>query len=505
MHRPLSLRWLPFWAALAAALAFRLASLDVRPLHHDEGVAAAFELAVAQGRPYAYDPGGYHGPFLYYLGAGLLWLLGTGDAALRLPVAIASALMLPLLLPLRRRLGAVGVTAAAGLLAVSPFFGYYGRDLIPETWLAALTLTLVVAGARYLESRRKGYLLLAAACLGLLFTVKETAGLTVAGLVVAAAVATVWTSGGWWPGDLRVDRRTAGLVVLAAAIPYGLLFTSFLTHPWGLIDSVWGLLLWVGKGAEGAGVHAKPWYYFLQWLLRYEPALLVGGLLGGGLALRRRDPWGSFCAVWLLSQLVIYSAIPYKTPWLALNILLPAALTTGFLVREIWDRGSRAARAGVLAVLLLGLTWSGWRAFDVSFRRYDDPRLELPYAQTRREARGIVTLVQEVARRAPAGRCLTLNALLPYRWPLPWYLRDFPKARYWKKLQDIPADFDADVLLVDTQEEGKLRPRLKGTYRRCVFPLLPVEAVAVYVDERVAITSSNRQSPPSGVRSPKGR
>lgn len=494
MHRALSLRWLPFWAAVAVALAFRLVFLDVRPLHHDEGVAAAFELAVTQGRPYVYDPGGYHGPFLYYVGYWPLRLLGPGEGALRLPVALASALMLPLLLPLRRRLGAVGVTAAAWLLAVSPFFIYYGRDLIPETWLAVLTLALVAAGSLYLESRRDEHLFLAAICLGLLFTIKETAVLTVAGLLIAAALARIWTLGGLRLGELRIDRKTAGLAVLYAAVPYVLLFTSFLTHPRGLIDSVWGLFLWVGKGAEGAGVHAKPWFYFLQWLLRYEPALLVGGLIGSGLALRRRDPWGSFCGVWFLSQLAIYSATPYKTPWLALNILLPAALVVGFLVQEIWARRSRAARISVLAILLLGLGWSGWRAFDVTFRGYDDPHLELPYAQTRREARGIVTLVREVATQAPAGRNLTLNALLPYRWPLPWYLRDFPNARYWRRFQDIPPDFDADVLLVDPREEGELRPRLKETYRCRVFPLLPVEQVAVCVNERVE-RSQARRSP----------
>ncbi len=485
MHRGFLLRWLPFGAALVVALAARLVSLDVRPLHHDEGVNAAFLLALAQGRPYVYNPASYHGPFLYYAGWWPLRWLGTGgmgDSALRLPVALASALMLPLLLPLRRRLGVAGVTAAAWLLAVSPFFVYYGRDLIHETWLAVLTLALVAAGSLYLESRRDGYLFLAAACLGLLFTVKETALLTSAGLSAAAVLTRIRTSGRSRLAGLRVDRKTAGLVILCAAIPFILLFTSFLTNPWGLIDSFRGLALWVGKGAEGAGVQAKPWFYFLKWLLRYEPALLAGGLLGSGLALRRRDPWGSFCAVWFLSQLAIYSIIPYKTPWLALNILLPAALVAGFLVREIWERRSPTARIGVAAVLLLGLGWSGWRAFDVTFRRYDDPRLEIPYVQTRREAMGIVILVQDVASQTPAGRNLTLHALLPYRWPLPWYLRDFPNARYWKGFQDIPVDFDADVLLVDPREEAKLRPRLKGIYRRRVFPLLPAEQVVVYVN-----------------------
>src|SRR4051812_2381642 len=252
--------WLPFWAAVAAALAVRLVFLDVRPLHHDEGVVAAFLLALVQGKPYQYNPAGYHGPFLYYVGYWPLRLLGTSDGALRLPVALASALMIPLLLPLRRRLGMVGVAAAAWLLAVSPFFIYYGRDLIPETWLAVLTLALVAAGSLYLESRRREHLFLAAICLGLLFTVKETAVLTAAGLLAAAALTRIWTSGGLRLGDFWIDRKTAGLAVLFAAVPYVLFFTSFLTHPVGLIGSVWGRFLVVGEGGEGVGGLGKPWF-----------------------------------------------------------------------------------------------------------------------------------------------------------------------------------------------------------------------------------------------------
>ena len=54
MHRTSSLRWLPFWTALAVALAFRLAFLDVRPLHHDEGALPH----TGGGTPYGRNAGG---------------------------------------------------------------------------------------------------------------------------------------------------------------------------------------------------------------------------------------------------------------------------------------------------------------------------------------------------------------------------------------------------------------------------------------------------------------
>lgn len=488
MRRGSPFLWSLFWAAFAVALAARLVLLGLRPLHHDEGVNAGFLMALIQGQPYEYNPASYHGPFLYYFGWWPLRLLGGSEAALRLPVALCSALMIPLLLPLRRRLGAAGVTASAWLLAVSPCFVYYGRDLIHETYLAVVTLALVVSASLWLETRRERHLVLAAACLGLLFTIKETAVLTVAGLAAAAGLARAWTSGGLRLRDLReaVDRRLAGRVILFAAVPYVLLFTSFLTHPRGLVDSFQAFFLWAMKGVEGGGGHAKPWGYFLKLLLSFETAAVLGAVLGGGLALRRRDPFGSFCALWAFGQLALYSAIPYKTPWLALNILLPAALTAGALFRELSVRPIRpVVRACVLGAFAVGLGWSAWRAADVTFRRYDDHHLGLPYVQTRREVRDLVALVEEVAERAPAGRDLSLHVFVKYRWPLPWYLRDFPNAAYWRSWKEVPPDPDADILLVDVRREPKLRPLLRDTYRRRVFTLLPAEPVAVYVNERV--------------------
>lgn len=475
------MRWFLFWTAFAVALAMRLALLDLRPLHHDEGVNAWLASRPLEGYGYFYDPKNFHGPFLFFLVLPWIGLLGGSDLVLRLPAALASAAMVPLLLPLRRRLGTAGVTAAAWLLALSPSFVYYGRDLIHETFLAALTLALVAAATVWLEGRREQRLVLVAFCLGLLATVKETWVPTVAVLGIAAVLTRLWTRG---RPDLRelwggLRPGTALRAAAAFAAPYVLLYTSFFTNPRGLIDSLRTFLLWTGRGVEGAG-HAKPWDYFPRLLLSFEAVTVTCAVAGGLIALRKRDAFGTFCALWAAGELAAYSLLPYKTPWLALNVILPAALAAGVLFREAWG-WRRPWRAALAIAFALGLAWSGWRAVEASFLRYDDTRLALVYVPTSREVPALVAQVRDAAQRIPRGGAVRI--LGHYDWPLPWYLRGLPGLQY---RNEIPPEPDGDVLVVDQDLEAKLRPRLKQRYSRREYLLRPGKRVVVYVNERLS-------------------
>lgn len=471
--------WALFWGAFLVALVLRLVALGDRPLHHDEGMIASLISDLLDGYRFRYDPARLHGPFPFFFGAPALWLLGPGETALRLPVALGSAFLIPLLLPLRRRLGMPGMTAAAWLFAVSPSLVYYGRDLIAETYLVFFSLSLVVAVSAWLETRRPGALFFAAASASLMFTVKETAVLTAATLLGAAALARWWTAGEppWRGWDLPRE------VLLRAAILFvgiwGLFFSSFFTNPRGLADSVRAFWLWAGKGIEGTGGHVQAWDYFPRLLLTFEALLVLCALGGAWTAVRRRDPFGIFCALWTAGQLAIYSALPYKTPWLVLNVVVPAALTAGGLFRR-----PSPARTVLAAVFAAGLAWTGWRAADLALVRYDDDRIPLIYAPTDRDVRNLLAFVDGVARRSPEGKSLTVKLLSPHLWPLPWYFRDFPNAVYRRRIADDP-DPDGDVLIVDVRNEPRLRPRLRGRYHRRIFRLRPHEPVAVYVEEKI--------------------
>lgn len=481
----LTVRWLPFWAAFAAALAFRLFQLGDRPFHHDEGVNAWFLYKILTGYQFNYDPDKFHGPFLFFFEVPFAGVLGLGDFALRLPVALLSAGMVPLLLPLRRRLGVAGVTAAAWMLAISPSFVSYGRDLIHETSLAFFSLALVVTVLLYLETRRQKHLVLAALCLGLLATIKETYVLTLAVLAIAAVMARIWAYG---RPRLRLlwGRPALEAVVwamVAFAVPYVLLYTSFFTNPHGLADSVRTFFLWAGKGIEGAE-HAKPWHYFPHLLLAFETVTVACAVAGAWFALRRRDSFGTFCALWAAGELAAYSLLRYKTPWLDLNIVLPAALTGGLLFREAFGRPwPRALRAGIVALFVLGLGWGTWRAIQVSFLRYDDDKLALVYVPTDRDVRALLAQVRGILSRIPPGEPPEMLMLGHHAWPLPWYFRDVKALEY---AQDVPDEPDADVLIVEGDMEADLLKALKERYQRREYVLRPRQKVLVFVNERLA-------------------
>ena len=299
-------------------------------------------------------------------------------------------------------------------------------------------------------------------------------------LAVAAVLARTWVYGQPRLGAFTVGlpRRTLARAAAAFAAPYVLLYTWFFTNPRGLIDSFRSFFLWAGKGIAGSG-HGKPWDYFFRILLSFEPVTVVCAVIGGWLALRRRDAFGVFCLLWAGGELAVYSAIRYKTPWLVLNVLLPAALAAGVLFREVFERPAPGAlRAALAGAFALGLAWSAGRAIEVSFLRFDDDRLALVYVPTHRDVDDLLAWVRQSVRRTQADHPPSLRIYGRNAWPLPWYLQSLGKVDY---RNEIPRDPDGDVLIVERSWEPRLRPLLKNRYRRREYLLRPREPVAVYV------------------------
>src|SRR5262245_49600344 len=183
-------RWW-WWTALiiiVIAAALRLYALELKPMHHDEGVNGFFLTNLVRNGVYKYDPSNYHGPTLYYLTLPSIVVFGLSTFAVRLVTAFFGIATVALILGLRRHLGTIGTLAAAALLAVSPGSVFYSRYFIHEELFVFFTVGIVVAVLYFFETRRTFYLMFAFASAALLFATKETAFVSIVTLLLSCLV-----------------------------------------------------------------------------------------------------------------------------------------------------------------------------------------------------------------------------------------------------------------------------------------------------------------------------
>lgn len=477
-----------WWTAVlyiaAAAMVLRFYDLPLKPLHHDEGVnALLLTRLVEPPHRYAYDPANYHGPTLYYFGWLSAWMLGLTTVALRIVTATAGLVTVLLTLTLRRWVGDAGALFAGALLAVSPGAVYFSRYFIHETLLVCFTLATVAGVAAWSRRQRAVALLSAGIAAGLVFATKETVVISAAAVLAAAAGAAILVSArkhGWAKAAedplrwFRPAPRTAW-IALAAGLALTvalLLYTSLFTRWDGASDAVQTFAFWARTGTS---THTNPWYAYLEWLAIEELPLLLAGGLGAMFAVwRRTDAFGVFASLWLLAVLAVYSAIPYKTPWLVLNAIVPLALTGGHLAEALWQRTRGTARtlAGLGAAIILATATA--QSVVLNFAAYDDDRHPYVYVHTVRDALNLVEKIHQLEARNPGA---TIAVTSPQHFPLSWYLRGY-RAGYYGK----PVFTGDSIIVASVPQEQALVPALRGRYDKVgTYTLRPGVRLVLYV------------------------
>lgn len=451
---------------LAVASVLRLYDLNLVPLHHDEGVNGNFLVRLVREGTYQYDPENYHGPTLYYFSAIIPWItkLLFGSAArenyglttftIRLVPAIFGVATIGLVFLLRRKLGSVGTLAAGLMLAVSPGAVYLSRYFIHETLFVFFTLGIVVAAVWFYEERNPSYLIPGAACAALLFATKETAMISVGVLIIALVVALIYIPlyrSMFGPTMARRNRASGGLSTLVSEmggrttvigtivislivfqVIYLLFYSSFLLNYKGIYDSLQTFAVWTKTGRVA---HVHPPYKYILWLYWQEAPLLFLGAIGAAIVVLRGKPFFAlFSALWAFGLIAAYSLIPYKTPWLVLNFVVPLALIAGYSLQAIYELDKGQLRL-VSIVLLIAISFATYQSIDLNFVNYDNDKQEYVYVYAHTK-RGTLDLVKEIDRIAKeqTGPLTGITIVSPDYWPLPWYLRNYTRVGYFGRM-----------------------------------------------------------------------
>ncbi|MEO6655302.1 MAG: glycosyltransferase family 39 protein [Pyrinomonadaceae bacterium] len=279
--------WLGCSALITATAAFlRFFMLDLKPLHHDEGVNGFFLTTLFKDGLYKYDPANYHGPTLYYISLVFAKLFGLETIPVRSSMAIFGVLMVVLALFLKRYLGKVGTLIGALFLALSPGMVFISRYFIHEIFFVFLSLAIVVSILFFIEKRKAGYfaigwmvLLLFVSFLPPVLNLAAFIGGENAGAVLAFRVAFFIAEAALVYFVIRIllswDEGRPIYLLLAsasAALFFATKETAFITIGTMLIAC---LAVWVWRGIRGSDLFAKNWF---RLVLAVHAALIVAAL-----------------------------------------------------------------------------------------------------------------------------------------------------------------------------------------------------------------------------------
>ncbi len=460
---------------------FRLKDPDSRPMHTDESVnAIKFGRLLEEGF-YRYDPFEYHGPALNYLTLIPAWLSGKNrltevtEATLRLVPALCGLgliLILPLYFPGMNR---KTLFFTALFTAISPVMVFYSRYYIMEIMLVFFTFGMMGAIYRFTRTARTGWLVVGGVFLGLMHATKETFIISLAVMIFSLSILVVIDRNFLRQSKLlisSVNRYQTALFIVIALGTSILFFSSFFSNWQGTTDSITTYLTYFERAGQ-QDKHEHPWYYYLNilgwypgprrvvWTELFILILAVTGISGLMLNSKNRNSLPVFLALFSILLFLIYSIIPYKTPWNILTaytgLIFMAGYGLDFLLEKL-----KKAWTGILLVFLIGFGFTHLivQSYLVNFAYEAHPSNPYVYGHTSKDIYRFVNRIERVAEVHPAGKDMYIEVISPGGdyWPLPWYLRKYKNTGWWTAVDmNVPA---ASLIIASPEVEEKLMEKL---------------------------------------------
>jgi uncharacterized protein (TIGR03663 family) len=437
-------------------------------MHTDEAVNAYIVGQLLAGESFTYDPHDRHGPALAALALPLARIEGAKafsdltESDVRLTSVLAGIGTILLFGAAVEMFGFASCLIAAVLFACAPLPVYYDRYFIHESLFGTAAFGLILSGWHAWKKDSVGLASLASACAAVMIACKETAILHFVILAAAMFVFRLWNlrrDGFSWIRPRVVLAATTTFVLISVA-----LFTWF-GRDWQALAALFdaGPNFIVRAGGEG---HQKPIWYYAQLLSGgWSGCMLCAfACIGFFLITRKRDPspYG-FLAYYAFFLAGIYSLIPYKTPWLALNFWLPISLFVARAIGSLWRiaRKYLLLRAAIPAFSVLAALAAALIAHDARQRVFADAADETnpyAYAHTSEDLLGLPAEIMELAKRnSLASPRIAVIASDP--WPLPWYLRHFARVGFWQPGQPVG---EADFYITSSEAAEQYGDRLRN-------------------------------------------
>ena len=468
------------------AFLMRFYGIANQPMHADEAVNASILSELLMKGEYEFEPMHYHGPSLVYTSS-LITLAeneknweSLNAGTLRMTSAIAGGIAMLLPMMLMRRIGIWGSLGGCALIGTSPLLGYYSRVFIHEPMLMCLGGLTLIACWSYAREGKLWKLGVVGGLLGLMALTKETFVIAMIGWGVGLAYVIVCHRD-CLKGKMKVGWKEGvvftGVFLLVIGAGYGKLFSDM----GGVLDFVKTYFVY-----QTVGGHEKGWFYYWEMLglphvemgmLWFEGGVLVMSIAAVVMSWRSEmRKIVMFLCVSGVVQILVYSCIGYKTPWL---MMLPwgcLCAAGGMCLSERvnvkrWVKGGAWGVAGVVLAL------QSWQLVYATQIYPVDARNPYAYVATSMDVFKFEDIVAKFdARRRGKSEIILVGQ---HFWPLPWYMRGVDQVKYVKEMGgEIDSDAIYVLLLDQMKDEGE---RLEGTHHGILLGLRHEYLMMVYL------------------------
>ncbi|MDW8300430.1 MAG: hypothetical protein RML95_13960, partial [Anaerolineae bacterium] len=341
----LSLEAICYVVIVLFAAIIRLPELDLIPLKTAEATEAlaawhAVNPNAVGEAPFSVQPLGFS------VNALLMSVGGAENAIARLGTLLAGMAVIFMPLAFRRWLGAAYTVTAMALLAISPALLIASRSMSGTVWALFTALLTAWAFARFAETRRDPYAIIAAGAAALTALGTEPAGALLLLMLTVGAFFALWTLRDAEGAQQTAWRQLRDALPLpqmgiAAAIALTAGSTALFTIPSGLAHI--GAALEAGLRGIFVGTADAPFIFPLLTSLVYEPLFWIFGLAGAYFVLTapEQTPFaeqfiGRTLIGWLIvavvASVVYAGAVADHALWLTLPL---AGLSTFAIVRAL--------------------------------------------------------------------------------------------------------------------------------------------------------------------------
>ena len=431
-------------------------------MHGDEAINAYKLSDLVKTGKFDFDPNDHHGPAFFYFGylISSIFNLSTinsfDEIFLRSIISFASIFIIVTIFPLHRFLDKEVFYTSLLILCISPSLFYFSRYFIHETLMLLFSISTIVFGFKYFKTKKNIWLYTSSVLIGLMLSTKETWPIFILAILGSSFII------------IKQDGLKLNLSVKKSLKAFAIIFmTCFLFYSdffrdiENSTDFFATFRIYFEKGSFEQ-IHRHPWYYYLKifytfndWSHLGESVLFLIFNFSYLLIIKNNKSIILRFLFWYTVILfILFSAIPYKTPWNAINIIPGVIIVSSATIFCTFKKLKRP-RIGIVfyffifSLLVLQTYSYNWE----NESHFSNPYV---YAHPTKDVFQINKIVNEISRLNYENISLSIFVIAKEHdyWPLPWYLRNCKNVGYW---DNIPKSIkSASIILVSPDFEDDL-------------------------------------------------